>query len=76
MEQRLDDAIVTAMDDPRMRGIIMDQMERWRRINGSHYVAGPVWYAPNASCSLPNNCGELKLSTEKLRVSYCLDGIL
>jgi hypothetical protein len=37
----------------------MDQMERWRRINGSHYVAGPVWYPPNASCSLPNNCGTL-----------------
>ena len=43
LEQQLEDAIVAAMSSPRMRGVMMDLLERWRRVGGSHYIAGPLW---------------------------------
>ncbi len=59
-EQALEDKLVATLGSPRMRGIVMDVMERWRRLGGSHYVAGPLWYTP-VGCTLPNNCGSFGL---------------
>jgi hypothetical protein len=49
--------IVSASNSPRMHDLTMDLMERWRRIGGSTFVTGPLVYAPDGKCSLPNNCG-------------------
>ncbi len=74
LEQRVDDVLVAANRHPQMTGLMMDWMERWRRLGGAEFSAGLLSY-PVTSCTLPNNCGTYGLTESAVASSRKLDAL-
>jgi hypothetical protein len=49
LEQQLEDGLAAAMAHPRMEGIMMDSLERWRRVAGpnGNVCLPPLYYSPS-----------------------------